>query len=107
MSSQLNQPQMTSQLNQSHQSQMTSQLNKPQMSSQMSSQLNRPQQPQMSSKLEIKMDGPTGVEDVLNSLTKGTNRDLSGGEKKIIDLDNDNNLSELGILNNKRKTKNF
>jgi hypothetical protein len=58
-------------------------------------------------KNEIKMDGPTGVEDVLNSLTKGTNRDLIGGEKKILDLDNDNNLSELGILNNKRKTKNF
>lgn len=53
-------------------------------------------------KVEIDMDGPKGVDDLINGFTKGTNHSLS--EKRLKDLDDDNNLSEF--VTSKRKTKN-
>lgn len=45
-------------------------------------------------KTKIEMDGPSGVDDLLASLTKGTNADLT--EMQLSDADTDGNLSEIG-----------
>lgn len=56
------------------------------------------------------MDGPSGVDDLLASLTKGTNADLT--ELQLSDADTEGTLSELGSniktvsFPNKRTTKN-
>jgi len=55
------------------------------------------------------MDGPSGVDDLLNSLTKGTNAELN--ELQLSDQDINGTLSELGSniksvnYHNKRTTK--
>ena len=57
---------------------------------------------------QIEMDGPNGVDDLLASLTKGTNADLT--ELQLSDADTEGSLSELGsniksVNFNKRTTK--
>jgi hypothetical protein len=59
----------------------------------------QPQQPQMTQQhmdnaSQIEMDGPTGVDDLLASLTRGTNQDLT--ELQLSDAGDTGSLSELG-----------
>jgi hypothetical protein len=60
-------------------------------------------------KSEIAMDGPSGVDDLLMSLTKGTNADLT--ELQLSDVDTEGTLSDIGSniqsvsFANKRTTK--
>jgi len=49
---------------------------------------------QMDKAKQIEMDGPSGVDDLLTSLTKGTNADLT--ELQLSDADTDGTLSEIG-----------
>jgi hypothetical protein len=57
----------------------------------------------------IEIDGPSGVDDLLNSLTKGTNADLA--EIELSDIETTGTLSEIGSniknvnFHNKRTTK--
>lgn len=75
-------------------------------------QSSQPQPSQASAPVNsnIEMDGPSGVDDLLVSLTKGTNADLT--ELPLSDIDSEGTLSEIGSnvnkvsFSNKRTTKN-